>query len=377
VRAIGNWLSFLAALSRAAAAYRVPFASALFNAVRLYANAAFSRNEILGYALFVPELKARMPVLISKERSLEKLDAINPPAHQHVTQNKDQFALACRRHRLPVPATLGWTRQGEPYDAEGKRIDGPKAWAAYLSAQLPEHFIAKDVAGAYGSGFRAFRRGGETFVDADLGSKLDAAAMAALLSGAGSTADVIIQERLFDSASLSALCGRRGLQTARINTLLHRDGSVSILFFMIKVLAGRTLTDNFSMGTTGNLIAFGNVETGVLRGAVTLHPCGSGMTTIDRHPVTAVPFDGFQLPWWPEAVALVKVAQRCFRELSTLGWDVALTDEGPKLIEANARWDPPNYAPFLMSAENWRRIFGEVRAPTEADPGRQPRKSPL
>jgi len=364
---VRNWLSFLAALSRGATAYRVPFVSALFSALDLYAIAAFSRKEILGYALYVPELRARMPVLISKERSLAKLDTLNPPAHQHVTRKKDQFALACQRHQLPVPATLGWTREGQPHDAEGRRIDGPDAWAAYLSARLPEHFIIKDVEGAYGSGFRAFRRDGTVFFAVEDGSKFDAAALAMLLSHAGFPGGVIIQERLFDSATLSTLCGRRGLQTARINTLLHRDGRVSILFFMIKVLAGRTLTDNFSMGTTGNLIAFGDVETGVLRGAVALHPSGSGMTTIDRHPITGVPFDGFQLPSWPEAIALVKAAQRCFAGLGTLGWDVALTDDGPKLIEANARWDPPCYAPFLMSGKNWQRIFGEDRTSMDTD----------
>ena len=55
---------------------------------------------------------------------------------------------------------------------------------------------------------------------------------------------------------------------------------------------------------------------------------------------------------------LVKSAQRRFPMLPTLGWDVALTDAGPRIIEANARWDPPLFLPFVMSAENWHMIFG-------------------
>jgi len=147
----------------------------------------------------------------------------------------------------------------------------------------------------------------------------------------------------------------------RINTLLHRDGRVSILFYMIKILAGHTVSDNFSMGTTGNLIAFGDPDKGVLRGAIKLHECGSGMTTIAVHPETGTPFDGFRLPRWSEAIALASSAQRSFPQLPTLGWDMALTDDGPRIIEANARWDPPLYAPFLMSPENWRRIFRRSR----------------
>ncbi len=70
------------------------------------------------------------------------------------------------------------------------------------------------------------------------------------------------------------------------------------------------------------------------------------------------PFDGFALPHWSEAIDLAKAGQRCFPMLPTLGWDVALTDAGPRIVEANARWDPPLYAPFLMSAEHWTAMFG-------------------
>jgi hypothetical protein len=112
------------------------------------------------------------------------------------------------------------------------------------------------------------------------------------------------------------------------------------------------------MGTTGNLIAYGDQDAGILRGAVNIHECGSGMKVVEAHPETGVAFDGFRLPFWSDAVELVTGAQRYFAELPTLGWDIALTGDGPAIIEANSRWDPPLYAPFLMSDEAWQRIFG-------------------
>jgi Sugar-transfer associated ATP-grasp len=115
------------------------------------------------------------------------------------------------------------------------------------------------------------------------------------------------------------------------------------------------------MGTTGNFIAYGDPRDGTLLGALTLHECGSGMTAVAAHPETGLPFAGFRLPYWSDAMALVATAQRVFPELATLGWDIALTEDGPIIIEANARWDPPLYAPFLMSAENWQRLFGGAR----------------
>jgi hypothetical protein len=352
---------FLSDVRRAAQFYRVPYPTALLRALRLYLSSAFSRKEIIGYGLFVPAITARMPILISKERSLAILGTVNQPSRQHLTENKDEFYLLCRKHGLPIPQTLGWTVGERRYDSDGKSIDGEEAWGRYLLSCLPEDFVIKDRAGAYGSGFRAFRRTGDVFRPVDGGSPFDVSRLAELLAIAGNAEGLVIQERLFDAAPLAALSGRRGLQTMRINTLLHTDDRVSILFYMIKILAGNTLSDNFSMGTSGNLIAYGDPDSGTLRGAVKIHECGAGMASIATHPQTGRPFDGFSLPWWSEAIALVITAQRCFRELPTLGWDVALTETGPRIIEANARWDPPLYAPFLMSADNWRRVFGGPR----------------
>ena len=344
-------------LVRACAFHRVPYATALTRALRLYSTGKFSRKEIIGYGLFVPSIASTMPILISKERSLDRLARLNPPGLWHVTENKDEFYAICREHGLPIPATYGWTRNGRAYDADGNRIDGDRAWGDYLSSRLPKDFIVKDRAGAYGSGFDAFRRAGSRFRSAVSGDEHDLAGFLVALSRAGGDEGVVIQERLFDAEPLAALCGRRGLQTMRINTFLHPDGRVSILFYMIKILAGDTLSDNFSMGTTGNLIAFGDSNC-VLRGAVTVHDCGSGMKVVKSHPRTGVPFDGFALPHASEAIELAMAAQRCFPMLPTLGWDIALAEKGPRIVEANARWDPPLYAPFLMSEVDWSTVFG-------------------
>lgn len=357
MRALTKIATFLSELRSGCSFYQVPYLPALSRALWLYSASRFSRKEIIGYGLFVPELAAEMPVLISKDRSLARLARINPPAFQHLTENKDEFYRICSDHRLPVPETYGWTIDGHPYDGNGRAIERERDWVHYLADRLPEEFIVKDRAGAYGSGFRAFRRDGGLFRSAEGNDVYDVAGLVSLLGMPGGDTESIIQKRLFDAAPLRSLSGRRGLQTMRINTLQDGD-HVSILFYMIKILAGQTASDNFSMGTTGNLIAYGDPDDGILRGAVGLSECGSGMRRVVTHPGTGMRFDGFRLPHWHEAIDLAKTAQRCFPTLPTLGWDIALTEEGPQIIEANARWDPPLYAPFLMSPENWSRIFG-------------------
>jgi hypothetical protein len=356
--ALNKITRFRADLQRACRHYHGAYPAALLRALYLYSVGQFSRKEIIGYGLFVPSICARMPILISKEQSLAKLARFNPPNSQHLTESKDEFYAICRQNRLPIPETYGWTRNGRAYDANGTVLEGDQAWREYLSGRLPQDFVIKDRAGAYGSGFAAFHRTGNSFKSVATDDLYDIRGLLRAFSLAGGSEGIIIQERLFDTALLSTLSGRRGLQTVRINTLLLPDGRVSILFYWFKILAGHMLSDNFSMGTSGNLAAFGDPDVGILRGAVRLHECGSGMQLVTVHPETGISLDGFKLPFWPEAIDLVTTGQRCFPALPTLGWDIAFAETGPVIIEANSRWDPPLFVPFVMSEENWRRIFG-------------------
>lgn len=58
-----------------------------------------------------------------------------------------------------------------------------------------------------------------------------------------------------------------------------------------------------------------------------------------HHPDSDLALQGHQLPHWPDAIALVTRAHRtAFPRFVSLGWDVALTPDGPVLIEANAGW---------------------------------------
>jgi len=59
----------------------------------------------------------------------------------------------------------------------------------------------------------------------------------------------------------------------------------------------------------------------------------------DRHPVTNIVFDGYQLPNWDILIEAVKNAALVIPEARTIGWDVAIIDSGVSLIEGNHDWD--------------------------------------
>lgn len=53
-----------------------------------------------------------------------------------------------------------------------------------------------------------------------------------------------------------------------------------------------------------------------------------------QHPMTGVDLIGCEIPMYREAVDLVKKAALHIPELGYIGWDVAITEERPVMIEA-------------------------------------------
>ena len=79
-----------------------------------------------------------------------------------------------------------------------------------------------------------------------------------------------------------------------------------------------------------------DLTTGLLGRAYSYHPICTGFA---HHPITAAPLVERRLPDWPAAMTLTQQAHRHFPAYVFLGWDVALTPEGPLLLEGNAGWD--------------------------------------
>ena len=55
----------------------------------------------------------------------------------------------------------------------------------------------------------------------------------------------------------------------------------------------------------------------------------------DTHPDTGIPLVGYQLPMVPEAIAMAKEAAQVFPQVGHVGWDMAVTPDGPAIIEGN------------------------------------------
>ena len=92
-------------------------------------------------------------------------------------------------------------------------------------------------------------------------------------------------------------------------------------------------TDNLS---SGGITAKINVETGVIES----DGVSFDITLPDYkvHPVSNMKIQGFRVPYWKEVRQLCVNATSKYGDNKSIGWDVAIKQDGPILIEGNHDW---------------------------------------
>lgn len=118
------------------------------------------------------------------------------------------------------------------------------------------------------------------------------------------------------------------LNTMRIITLI-RNGKPEILGCYPRIGVGDSIVDNIN---SGGLCTEVDLETGMV--------CAPGVDHAGhqyvKHPTTGVTIVGFQIPCWKEVKELVMKAAMITPQVRYVGWDVAVTPNGPALIEGNS-----------------------------------------
>lgn len=122
-----------------------------------------------------------------------------------------------------------------------------------------------------------------------------------------------------------------GLNTIRIFTQLHK-GKVDFLGARLRVSVNSPV-DNMA---AGNLAAPVDLATGVINGPGVY----SDITKKDEevHPVTWKSIIGFAVPHWNSVIELAEAAALSSDNNKSIGWDIAITEKGPELIEGNHNW---------------------------------------
>ncbi|MEG0025755.1 MAG: sugar-transfer associated ATP-grasp domain-containing protein [Bacilli bacterium] len=152
--------------------------------------------------------------------------------------------------------------------------------------------------------------------------------------------DTIIQHDYLNEINPSVV------NNVRLVTLL-KDNEVYIIASLLRLNNG-----------DGNVIncqdIFGSLdENGRLVGNMVDDYCH----TYEKHPLTGFVFKKMKIPFMNEAIDMVKKAGKVVKEIRYVGWDVAITPNGPIIIEGNFY---PSYGLFQYYLLNDGKPVGKI-----------------
>ena len=210
------------------------------------------------------------------------------------------------------------------------QLDSEEALAIYLQTPGATPVYIKPSLGSYGRGNTLVRAANQGILTLGDGSQIEAGAFCKSLDdrhGLG----WVLQEPLAPHPSINAICGGK-ISGVRIHTFLSTDGP-AVTKAIWKINVGKDDSDNFQHGASGNMLAALDIETGQVTRLVS--GTGAAQVVNPPHPVTSAVLLGFSMPWWNEIKALVCDAQLAFPGFICPGWDIAVCDDGPKILEVN------------------------------------------
>src|SRR4051812_12911040 len=314
-------------LSKAARQYDASHIAIARRALHLRRVHGIGFREALSDGLLNPASDARaFTACVSRMELFGHQHRHNGRDYLSLMEDKATFYKFCAGTTLPIPRLYAVFDKEPDSKASRTRED----WERFFTNDLPEEFIVKPSRSAHGDGVAIYRKG------------VAAAAVFDALHNSRRWNRFVIQERVRNHAAITDLSGSETLQTIRLTTWVTPDSRIELLRAFFKIAVGDNITDNYNAGATGNLK--GNIDptTGKLAKAIQASSEGIGFSEISTHPFTAKSISGFRIPDWPAVMALAEQAARVFLPLRTVGWDVAVTPEGPTLIEGNPFWDPSN-----------------------------------
>lgn len=147
----------------------------------------------------------------------------------------------------------------------------------------------------------------------------------------------LLFEEKVEQTSKFNLLNPSSVNTVRIMTSLYPGGKSVVFASWMRM--GRTGSDVDNASRGGNVDCAVDVESGVCYNATQFNSF-SDTIKIERHPDSGMLVEGFQIDNWDIIKSTICKYQSRIPYLKAIGWDVALTDNGPTIIEINNWWDP-------------------------------------
>jgi len=266
--------------------------------------------------------------------------AVANPVSVAILDDKPMFCALASVLGLPVEPCVALWRPGRPSLGARSLRDGGEIAAFLRAATYP--LFGKPVDAQSGLGAASIVR---YEASTDSLFLLDGSVVpvpdfvAAVLRGF--PRGYLFQRRIPQHPEIAALCGNT-LSTVRIVTIIPEDGRPRIAYASWKIAAPDAMADN--SWRPGSISAAVDTRSG----RVTRAQSGLGIagTLVESCPRGA-PLIGRAVPLWEEAKATALAAHAAFPDVRIVGWDVAISPDGPVVLEGNVR---PNHLAYQISS---------------------------
>ena len=235
--------------------------------------------------------------ILTRGKNNEFIRKLNDKASIHKFKNKDEFNRIFKKYLKRDFLDLNTANYEE--------------FESFIQEQ--KEFFAKPPAGTCGKGI-------QKIITSEWENKED---LYLHLKQNGTT---VLEEVVVQHDKLNEL-HPTSVNTLRIVSILKDDGTVDIVTAYLRIGNGKHV-DNFN---SGGMVVPVNTESGIIEYPA-LDKVGS---LYEIHPMTNTRIMGFKIPLWNQAKDLVKSLGTVVPEVRLIGWDIAITNKGPVVIEAN------------------------------------------
>lgn len=249
---------------------------------------------------------------------------LNKGAQSPVIEDKLVFAEWGREHDLSVVPTAAC------FGGNSNQASLPDTDAA---------LFVKPLRGNKGSGCESWAWEGGTYTNRE-GQKYARTELATHLQERASNEPVLVQPRLQNHPDLTDL-SHGPLAAVRLITGRRPDGRIELVAATFKMPTGTGITNNHGISSRVDL------DTGELGPAIAYSPFHDAF---ESHPETGGKIAARRLPDWEAAKSLGLAAHGHLPDYVFIGWDIAIADRGPVLLEGNANWDTLSIQKSHMSS---------------------------
>lgn len=146
---------------------------------------------------------------------------------------------------------------------------------------------------------------------------------------------LIFESLIVQTEQLSSL-NPSSVNTIRFMTTLYPNGESKVIAAFIKIGRNGKCVDNAGKG--GNVDACIDINTGKILYTIQFDGWRK-IKNITHHPDNGNQIEGIEIEEWENIKKQVNKFQESFPFIKAAGWDIAITKEGPIVIEVNDMWD--------------------------------------